>query len=414
MDTVIAINKLKYKFVIKPTFHTKITRSGNELEQLCLIGVIDTVRNRLLIHPFSEFVLQLKKKSYSTMKNRAETIVRFLNFLLENNYKYKLTTLADLHKTHGTDYLNHLVRNERSLLYINTEDNNLTKFYYFLADKELLNSISKTEFKFLISNKTQKEIKQLETLFPDTENPSNKKTKRPLHTLEAELLVLFLELAKKVIPENALGIYFQVMGGLRPSEVCNCTRTGFSLLGQFGEFGMNVTLQTQYFRAKPNRVATSVKQPRVQSIEVFHDYLPRLFERHIKNYLPTDGTLALFSDNRGQAITLQTYCRNFQKLKKEFIKTLASSSNPKLQAYAVTLQAIKWGAHIGRGIFSNIVAEITQSPILTKLKRGDKNIKSQERYMENTPTKKQQHAAAIDSMYDDGEKMLTTLQGRRT
>jgi len=343
------------------------------------------------------------------MKNRAETIVRFLNFVLENNLKYKITTFADLNKTHGTDYLNSLVRNERSLLYVNTEDSNLTNFYYFLANKELLNSISMNEFKFILNKKTQMKTASPNTFFPNTENPSSKKTKRPLHTLENEFLILFLELAKKVVPENALGIYFQVMGGLRPSEVCNCTRTGISLLGQFGEFGMNVTLQTQNFRAKPSRVATSVKNPRVQSIEVFNDYLPKLYEKHIKNHLPNDGTLALFSDNRGQAITLQTYCRNFGKLKKEFINTLASSSDPRLQAYAITLQSIKWGAHIGRGIFSNIIAEITQSPIITKLKRGDKNIKSQERYMENTTTRKQQHSTAMDSMYDDGEKILESL-----
>jgi len=409
MDNIVAINKLNYKFIIKPTFHTKITRSGNELEQLCLIGVKDNFRNRLLIHHFSEFVLKLKKRSYSSMKNRAETIVRFLNFVLENNHKYKITTFADLNKSHGTDYINNLVRNERSLSYVNTEDNNLTKFYYFLADKELLNSISTTEFKFIFNKNPQAKAGSLDTFFPDTENPSSKKTKRPLHTLQAELLVLFLELAKKFIPRNALGVYFQVMGGLRPSEVCNCTRTGISLYGQFGEFGMNVTLQTQNFRARPSRVATSVKKPRVQSIEVFNDYLPNLFQTHIKNYLPTDGTLALFSNNSGQAITLQTYCRNFGKLKKEFIKTLASSSDPKLQAYAITLQSIKWGAHIGRGIFSNIMSEVTQSPIITKLKRGDKNIKSQECYMENTPTRKQQHSTAMDRMYEDGEKVLESL-----
>lgn len=407
MGELISINEIGYKFIIRAAYHRKVTNSKDELEQICLIAVQHNTLNRHFIHPFSEFVLLLKKQSYSSMKNRAETVVRFLNFILNNNNKYKLKTFADLDVNHGTDYINNLVYNKRTISYRKTEENNLTKFYYFLACKKLLNLVNKDDFKFIMNNENKHPKAQyLESFFPEAEHSGRKRSNRHLHTMESELLVLFLETAKVVTPRIALGVYFQVMGGLRASEVCNCTRTGNTLYGMYGEFGVDVRLQNQNFTKKPQRNATHVKKPRMQSIEVFHDYLPKLYKKHIENYLPSDGTLALFADRNGQAMTFRNYVYYFGKLKEAFIKNLEKSLNPKLQAYAITLKAIKWGTHIGRGIFSNIVSEITQSPIITKIKRGDSNIKSQEPYMENTATRKRQSAEALDKMYEEGYRLL--------
>ena len=403
MEKVVPIEKLQYEFTLIPVLHYEVAM--NQLQpdkQVCLIGVKHPLRNRVIIHPFSGFPLQLKKKSYNAMRERAETVIRFLNFVIENNHKYKLKTFSDLNIEQGMAYLDSLVEKGVTEKYRNSEDNNLTKFYNYLAEKELLNFITTADFTWILTKKGD----YLATLFPDARSTA-KKNPRPLHNIKIDLLPFFLELAMMVVPRIVLGVYFQFMGGLRRSEVCNVIRAGVSPSGSYGEFGMNLWLGNTFQREDlRNRNATSVKKPRTQAIEVFSDYLPRLYKTHLENYLPTDGSGALFSNNKGQALTSRMYTYYFNKLKKAFIKELKSYKDTNLSAYALVLKTMKWGTHIGRGIFSNVMAEVTQDQVLLMLKRGDARPESSEAYMEDTEYRKKQSRDHLDNMYKKGVKKL--------
>lgn len=373
-------------------------------QQLCLIAIKHVVRDKIVIHQFSEFVLKLKDKEFNTMKNRAETIVRFLNFILKakksNKDGYKINSFAELNVFHGTDYLNSLVGDGRAGSYVNAENNNLTKFYKFLAKKNLLNEISVDNFRFEEKKVRGKTCKVLLTIFPEADRPSTKKASKPLHHIDDDLIPVLLHLAEVITPQIALGFYFSIFGGLRGAEVCSCSKTGITLFGPDGESGINVTLNTFYPRKNPMRDSAQVKKPRVQSIEVYGDWLPRLYKKHIKKYLPNDGSLALFSDKKGQALTKPMLHYYFGKLKKTFISYLETSDNTNYQIYAVTLKTVKWGFHIGRGMFSNIFAEVATETELM-LKRGDANPESSRAYKANTKASRNRVNKHLDGMYKE-------------
>lgn len=379
-------NNINYKFATIPTFHEEKVnrRSEPEKDQLCLIVVKHTKKNRELVHPFSEFVLEFKNKSYNTMKNRAETVVRFLNFILNNNHDYKLKSFSKLEKIHGEDYLNSLRRNGCSKSYFMREENNLTKFYYFLSKKELLDSDELKEhmFKWEETTMREKKIKYLVPIFKDAKQPSSKGENKPLHNIDEEMLPDFLDLAARITPHIALGIYLQIFGGLRPSEVVTCSTTCATLYGPYGTNGMTLDIRTRYFSKNPTRKSAHSKRGRIQNIEVFGNYLPDFYRNHIEKYLPKDDTLALFSNTRGRAMSYSVYYYQFKKLMLAFIGFLESSGNTNWEIFAMTLKTVKAGPHLGRGIFSNLMAEILDDTRLMEA-RGDKNPDSVRPYRVN-------------------------------
>lgn len=412
MGSVTFINRIDYKFITIPVFHESkvIGKEEPDRDQLCLIAMKYILRDRIVIHQFSEFILQLKGKEFNTMKARADTVVRFLNFVLKKKKEhvegYTISSFAELNKLHATDYLNSMVTKGCSPRYRNSEENNLTKFYEFLAKKEVLNSIRTDEF-------TKSEIKVkgggtkqvLEAFFTEAKRSKRKKSAKKLHYIEDEYIPLLLYLAEVHVPHIALAVYFAIFGGLRVSEVCSCFQPGISPRGPFGSRGMNVTVITRNRRKKPSRNAPFVKVDRVQSIKPYSDWLPRLYRQHIDKYLPTDGSPLLFSNKSGGDLSPAMLEYYFNKLKEKFLSCLESSKDVNDRVYATTLRSIDWSFHIGRGMFSNIMAEIKSEAELM-IERGDHHPDSVRPYKHNTKQANRKTCKHLDHMYKRGIRRL--------
>lgn len=403
MNKIVAINKNNpnISFTLIPTYHEfKKTGESDILKKhICLIGIRDSQTNRVIIHPFSQFVLEKKNDSYSTMKNRAETIIRFLNFILSNYSNYKMCSFSELNTWHGADYLNSLIYKDVSPNYFASEEKNLLKFYIFLAKKNLLENLTLKEIQDRVNDSDGRLCKGA---FEHMGISTRKKASNPLHNLERDIIPFFLNCAMKYTPRIALGVYFQIFGGLRASEVVNIKATGISINGLYASYGMSVDLKNQDFRTDiRNRRDSSVKVPRDQSIDVYGDYLPRLYKHHIESYLPSNGFDAFFVGLNGKPMTIKTYDYYFNKLKKCFINELKAVNSTILHNYAHFLEIKKWSTHIGRGTFSNVFADILDNSLQLALKRGDSNVNSSMVYIENNQKRQEQITSALNSMWNE-------------
>ncbi|GFI16978.1 hypothetical protein IMSAGC009_02145 [Lachnospiraceae bacterium] len=98
-------------------------------------------------------------------------------------------------------------------------------------------------------------------------------------------------------------------------------------------------------------------------------------------------------------MTVNTYWKRFNRVKKEFIRRLYECQNMETQMYAVFLESYRWSTHIGRGTYSNIVAQNANSISEIAVMRGDSSLSSSLPYLNDSRSveKKVQHT--FDSFY---------------
>lgn len=98
-------------------------------------------------------------------------------------------------------------------------------------------------------------------------------------------------------------------------------------------------------------------------------------------------------------MTVNTYWKRFNRVKKEFIRRLYECPNMEPQMYAVFLESYRWSTHIGRGTYSNIVAQNANSISEIAVMRGDSSLSSSLPYLNDSKSveKKVQHT--FDSFY---------------
>jgi|UniRef100_A0A8R1HVV5 integrase len=223
------------------------------------------------------------------------------------------------------------------------------------------------------------------------------------HDLPEQYILPFIELAVKTANPIALGIYMQCFGGIRQGELVNIRKSDVNSIGSYGEFGLVVRLEQKTLRMdiKDSAGSSGVKKPRRQIVFPIQDWLQMLYRNHIENYPPMDGSDALFVNRDGKAMSGQSYRAYFSKLKKEFLKQLRKSSNPDDLIYAVKLEEYKWSTHLGRGIFTNLLAEEADNPYDIALPRGDSNLASSLVYQGNTERMRKKLENRMQHLYKD-------------
>ncbi|WP_240417366.1 site-specific integrase [Paenibacillus periandrae] len=358
---------------------------------------------RLCIHPLTEFIFHYwKYRAYNSQRLHANYLCSFLNYILiENRIKYKLPSLQELQFSHGTDFLNELTKKERSRMTVRKAERTLTSFYEFLVKKKLLIHIEESAFKKqnLYGNSNQK---YTVSPFKGVIMPRNKQG-HIAHDLPEQYILPLIEMAVKMANPIALGIYMQCFGGIRQGELVNIRRSDVISIGSFGEFGIVIKLQQKNMRTdiKDSSGSSGVKKPRRQIVFPIQDWLQSLYRFHIGAYTPEDGSDALFVNRDGKAMSGQSYRAYFSKLKKEFLKQLRKSSNPDDIVYAVKLEEYKWSTHLGRGIFTNLLAEEADNPYDIALPRGDSNLSSSLVYQGNTERMRKKLESRMQQLYDN-------------
>ncbi|OPF52407.1 hypothetical protein BH721_03900 [Clostridium baratii] len=378
--------KIRYRFLKEIQTDVEVLGNGQKKNRTTILIMLERVKDgvsKKVVHPLSQYLLEPKQRGgkYSpiTQNNKASLIVKFLNYtLIDNGVRFNIKDFTEIGFEHGTMFLNSLtdISNETKDRYIAY----LTKFYYYLAKKNLLHHVKVSDFEFRINNNGYNSIS---SPFYGVEYNSYVGVGL-IHKIPIELLIYFIDTALTFTPEIALGVCFQCFGGLRLGEVVNIKKSNLRVKGPFGKYGFVVNLRDNNMRddLKHPVLGGSVKVRRKQAIFPYGgDLLQKIYKFHIEHYRCKGEDNALFVNKDGNPMADFTYRYYFNKLKYKFIERLKKSDDINLRHYAIDLESVRWSTHIGRGTFSNIVASVSKSITEIAQARGDKALDSSLTYL---------------------------------
>ncbi|WHH58844.1 hypothetical protein [Petroclostridium sp. X23] len=350
-----------------------------------LIIVKNKIDGRIKPHPFTQILDECWPGSaLATLKAKANFITPFLNYcLFERAEIWNIHSLSELTFDHLKEYLTEY-RQKRELSTVLRCKNTLDKVYHYLAKKGYLKYISVDDFDYISSknNKLLTPISRMTLRLGSAESSDNPYV---LHDLPNELVLPFLTIALKKCPRIALGVFMQIYGGLRVADILNTTREAIVPIGD-GEIGfvVNIKSRDMWPKRKMNTTNGRVKVPRYQKIEGGLGIVRRVYNNHIRKYQCKDATNALFVNTKGEAMTIECYRYYFQKLRREFILYLKASPNPSVREKGYDLEGLKWNTHLGRGIFSNLIAEAASCATELAVARGDRTLEAALGYVRNS------------------------------
>lgn len=274
----------------------------------------------------------------------------------------------------------------------------ITEFYIYLSKNNLISTLS-TSNEHLI-NSQNLIVNYIKTQFENIVIPSSEKSNIE-HDIPHIYLLRFLEITFEVAHPIALGVYMQIFGGLRNGEVVNIRTPDIKLIGPYGQDGLLLNVQNNMNRTdiKDGSGSSYVKKPRDQLVLGFRDWLKQLYILHYQQYIKNSNTNALFINKTGMPMTGASYRYYFTKAKIAFINYLKHSQDPNDKIASIALSNTDWSTHIGRGIFTNMLAEVAKNPQDVALLRGDDNISSSLDYMSNTKRMKTNLEHYLNQLY---------------
>lgn len=197
-----------------------------------------------------------------------------------------------------------------------------------------------------------------------------------------------------------MGVYYQIFGGLRVGDAVNVSKSSITNIGPFGRHGQILNITQRDFREdlSDSSGSNGTKKERDQAILPYKDMLSFLYQNHLRNFI-SKHTDALFVNTRGGAMTGDSYRYYFTKLKSRFIKRLIEKGDIELLTYAEYLKRVEWNTHIGRGIFSNIMAEYVDNALQLASARGDSTLDASLKYIEDTERMMKKMEVELEKMW---------------
>lgn len=374
-------------------FSRQIYKSVNKdgsVRQLVSIDIQVKDAGIFLPTPFSAFLLEYQNRKTSTVAMAASLIVRFLNHLFFE-MEYPLTSIGELTFQHGIDFLSSLpVQPGGKTQYAEY----LTKFYHFCKQHgiamipDLQEKSSPTYQKYTAN------------IFKGKYRAEPKKTVDAIHEIDTAYLPMLFDTAKDVAPDIYLGLFFQFAGGLRASEIVSVEYSSIGFIKEGGTFALALKLEDKDLRPELSSAFISkVKRNRTQIVlPFFGDRLEKAYEIHVNRYRK-EGVSALFIDQNGNPMTVHTYWKRFRRIKREFIKRLYECPKMEAQVYALFLDSYKWSTHIGRGTYSNIIAQNANNIGEIAIMRGDSSLSSSLPYLNDNRAVEKKVQDTFDNFY---------------
>lgn len=386
--------KMKKNMLIFKKKVVNIKLSEKLIRKVPLIILYDNARNIYIVHGISQFIFdEYGTLKYNSQRVAIDKIIPFLNYM--NNNKIKLPQLT-FHN--GENFLNDLSFRGLSRDTVKKYEKVLSRFYYWLSKNKIIR-ICQSEFFFNEKNIYERNIKYLSSPFKRIIY-NNKQLPIKIQTIRLELVPMFLDTAIRETNIIALGVYFQLFGGLRKGAVVNLKKSSLNLHGINGEYGIELNITKNNLRKDllDSSGSSEVKKQRHQIVlSVGDNLLPYLYKNHMERYT-NKNTLALFTNHNGQAMTGESYEYYFRKLKKAFIKRLLESEDIRLSGYGKVLSTQRWNTHIGRGIFTNLVAESANELQLAAI-RGDSDTKTSHIYIRTSEATVKKINNSLNEMY---------------
>lgn len=400
------------------------------------IGFVSKETGNVYPSPLTNFIKSVygrKGKSLSSQRNAAYAITRFLNYI-EDQIKegdddfllLKNEGITGLGLIHGSKYITYLSlqvhAKDLSANYVKNEMMYLINFYAWLKDQEII------EGDFEV---TYKEVRGKGGVLSIASNPFDdielgtvivgRDERVPTALVDFgsnryPLTLKFINTARLIAPEIALGICYQFFGGLRRSEVINLTKHSVKQTGKSTILEVRDNQEILFSHIK-NTSHLQVKNPRNQAL-LANDLTDSIYKEHLTwlEQLEKDGKVkkdqALFiSPTNGNPMTGKQYYLKFTEVKMKLLKQLSEEGNT--DDYLLLAQN-DWSTHIGRGVFTNFLLDIGLNSTQVAIARGDNSINSSLAYIDektaiesmnlavnNIREAFQKQEAFIDSKYTD-------------
>lgn len=180
------------------------------------------------------------------------------------------------------------------------------------------------------------------------------------------MVIEYIEIAKRLYPDMALGIYFLFYGGLRRGEVVNLTHDSLKYTKN-SSCVLFVRNRTDIlFSGIKNNSKNQVKVNRDQLV-LMTPLLDDLIKNHKKHY--SKHSNALFTNRYGKPLTGRAFERRFKRIRKLFEEELSKKISRR-KDYEI-VKGISWQNHIGRGVFTNFLLSIGMPLTEVAIARGD-------------------------------------------
>ena len=297
-------------------------------------------------------------------------------------------------------YITHLSLKGLQKTTVEQYEKYLSAFYVYLKKMNLIDEEfaieEKKNHKGEIINKSVFREPYLETRFPSQETRKNRAAKlKDFGEERVELTAHFIKIAMDIAPDIALGLCFQFYGGLRRGEVVNVDRGG--LIVSHGE-SMEVQIRDnrkKFFSRLKDTKAENPKRLNYLNINLAkqtildNDLVWLVYDKHMKqlDIMFKNGKCknasALFLDKDGNPMSGKVFDKQFKKVKIAFLDSLMGHKDYDLIADTF------WLTHIGRGIFTNTLIDMGFTPTQLAIARGDRNINSALKYIDETLTTEQ-------------------------
>ena len=320
--------------------------------------------------------------------------VRFLNWAFFD-YESKISSISEITSDTVLAYLVELAsKSGRS--YVELAEYNITTALYYLYKNGIATGFTKDDF--YVSNSAHSRKVFIDNVHNNYTLPRVIRTER-IHDLDISLVFRMFDLAIRYTPRIALGLYLQVFGGLRCAEVVSLERSDLHLNPYNSSDALFVDLKDTDFRPDLRRgFLSQVKKPRKQKVIFLPGLFYTLFNLNSNNI--TDCN-ALFINARGTPMTEASYYQYFVKLKNKLIESLKNDDSLDLKLYASTLSSAQWATHIGRGIFSNLIAEKADTTAQIARARGDSCMDSSLPYLCDSQKIEEQIVETLEELYNN-------------
>jgi integrase len=396
----------KYKFVSREVKVNEIIKGEMRNLRVIIIGVLDKDSNIIYPHPLTNFIKSMYEyqgKSINSQIVPAQVVCKFLNFIIDKIKAEDVEFLSlieeginGLKRLHASRYITTLSLEGKAYRTVSHHEKYLNKFYIYLKEMNIIDE----EFEYQLSKEKGNKIPNsifrhpsLSTRYPSKQTSEVRAAKlKDFGKDSASLTAHFINIARNVAPEISLGLCFQFYGGLRRGEVVNVTRS--DLIINYRE-SMEVQIKDNRRILFPRLTNTNFENPkRLNYLDINlakqtildNDLVWDVYDEHLKtlDILIKKGKCtvnsALFIDKDGKPMSGKVYERRFKKVKKAFLDSLVEYDNFSI------LDGTIWNTHIGRGVFTNLLINMGLTVTQLAIARGDRNINSALKYIDETFT----------------------------
>lgn len=377
------MSKIRFKPII---IKYKKARIDGTIENGSTVGIClydEVTKRETAAQPISVVAKAWPSVKLQPLNTYMTRFVRFLNYCFFE-CESPVESIADIEPNTVLAYFTDISMTS-GRTYVRAAEDNVNKALYYLWKHGIATGFKESDFAEVETPRGTtaylKDVKNCYTLPPA-------KAKNRLHDMDTKTVLRMFDLSVRYTPRIALGLYFQIFGGLRYAEVVSLDYSKLHFNLGNNASAVYVDIEDTDLRPELRRgFLSKAKKTRKQQVIYIPELFDQLYELNTKLTAKASSN-AIFVNSDGNAMTEASYAGYFRTLKKHLINSLKNDPDFSVRNYGISLESVEWGTHIGRGIYSNLVAEVAKTSAEIARARGDSSQDSSLPYLaDNSKTR---------------------------